>query len=530
MHMKSVMSHNFAVAPQANIPRSSFDRSFGYKTTFKAGYLIPYFIDEVLPGDTFNFHSTIFARMATPIFPLMDNLHLDTQFFFVPNRLLWDNWQKFMGERSPNPSSSISFTIPQMVATAVTGYLNGSLHDYFGLPTQVPGFTHSSLWHRAYNLIYNEWYRDENLQNSSVVDVDDGPDSPTDYVLLRRGKRYDYFTSCLTSPQKGTAVSLPLGTTAPVLTSGTQIQMSTPAVVNAGLQYQLQAGVSEMFLSTAADATNRIVVFGANTGLYTDLSTATAATINQLRLAFQVQELLERDARGGTRYVELIKAHFNVISPDFRLQRPEYLGGGTSLVTMNPIPQTSSTDATSPQGNLAATASVIGHGHGFVKSFVEHGIVMGILSVRADLTYQKGLDRMFSRLTRYDFYFPAFSNLGEQAVLNQEIYCQGTANPTEDAAVFGYQERWSEMRFMLSKITGQYRSNFAQTLDAWHLSQNFTSLPVLDTTFIQETPPMDRVTATTDAAYPDFLMDSYNKYICARPMPRYSVPVSLNRF
>jgi len=524
---RSVMSHEFSQSPQANIPRSHFNRSCGYKTTFDAGYLVPVFVDEALPGDTFNCRMTAFARLATPLHPFMDNLFMDSFFFAVPVRLIWNNWQKFNGEQT-DPGDSTDYVVPTMTSTAVTGYSSGSLHDYFGLPTEVPGLVHSSLWHRAYNLIYNEWFRDENLQDSVVVDLDDGPDSPTDYVLLRRGKRHDYFTSALPWPQKGPAVELPLGTYAPIITDNTipeLVRTSGTAFTDPDLYWSSAAGYTA---AAGGAATSGTVKWGANTGLQADLSAATAATINQLREAFQVQKLYERDARGGTRYTEVIRAHFGVISPDARLQRPEYLGGGSTTVNVNPIPQTSSTDATTPQGNLAAMGTCSIHGHGFSKSFTEHCIIIGMIATRADLNYQQGLDRMFSRSTRFDFYWPALSHIGEQEVLNKEIYAVGSANPTQDDAVFGYQERYAEYRYKPSKITGQFRSNYASTLDSWHLAQDFTSLPALNSTFIEENPPVDRVIAVP--AQPHFLFDAFFSLKCARPMPVYSVPGLIDHF
>lgn len=521
MHLRSVMSHDFSRVPPPKIQRSGFDRSHGCKTTFDAGYLVPVLLDEALPGDSFNLKMTAFARFATPIFPLMDNMFLDTHFFAVPIRLVWDNFQKFNGERR-NPTDSTDYIIPVMTAPATTGYLNGSLSDYFGIPTEVDNFSHSSLWHRAYNLIYNEYYRDQNLQNSVVVDTDDGPDDPADYTLLRRGKRHDYFTSCLPWPQKGPSVELPLGSTAPVVTDGTIPTFTGAGVTNADL-VATNTTVSRMY----PDGVNTFgtLIYGDNTGLEVDLTSATAATINQLRQSFQIQKLYERDARGGTRYTEIIQAHFGVVSPDARLQRPEFLGGGVSPVVINPIAQTSSTDVTSPQGNLAAMGTVSVHGHGFSKSFTEHCLIIGLVSVRADLTYQQGLNRMFSRSTRFDFYWPAFSHLGEQAVLNKEIYLQGTS---ADEDVFGYQERYAEYRYKPSIITGQFRSNFADSLDAWHLSQDFASLPQLNAEFIVENPPVDRVIAVDDA--PHFIFDSFFNYKCARPMPVYSVPGLIDHF
>ena len=530
---RSVMSHEFSQSPQANIPRSQFNRSCGYKTTFDAGYLVPVFVDEALPGDTFNCRMTAFARLATPLHPFMDNLFMDSFFFAVPVRLIWNNWQKFNGEQT-DPGDSTDYVVPTMTSTAGTGYLSGSLHDYFGLPTEVPGLVHSSLWHRAYNLVYNDWFRDENLQGSVIVDLDDGPDSPTDYVLLRRGKRHDYFTSALPWPQKGPAVELPLGTRAPVYGIGPITGQATDPT-DVTIWQGDGSTVASLNSWTLNSNGVRINATGSGTpsssnypNIYADLSAATAATINQLREAFQIQKLYERDARGGTRYTEVIRAHFGVISPDARLQRPEYLGGGSTVVNVNPIPQTSSTDATTPQGNLAAMGTCSIHGHGFSKSFTEHCIIIGMVATRADLNYQQGLDRMFSRSTRFDFYWPALSHIGEQEVLNKEIYAVGSANPTQDDAVFGYQERYAEYRYKPSKITGQFRSNYASTLDSWHLAQDFTSLPALNSTFIEENPPVDRVIAVT--SQPHFLFDSFFSLKCARPMPVYSVPGLIDHF
>lgn len=534
MHIRPHQDYKFSEVPQATIPRSVFNRNHQHKTTFNEGYLIPIYVDEALPGDTFTLKMTMLIRLGTPIVPIMDNLYLDAFFFFVPNRLLWVNWQKFCGEQV-NPGDSTSFTVPQVTYTSATG----NLWDYFGLPLGGNGaggvnFTVSALFSRAYNLIWNQWFRDQNMQNSVVVDTGDGPDNPANYVLLQRGKRHDYFTSALPWPQKGIGVTIPLGTSAPVSGSIVRSTISpipqfqgVTDVTNKNLQ---MTNTNAAQFSTVASGTQN-VKWGDNTGLIlsgatADLTNATAATINSLRQAFQIQKLLERDARGGTRYVEILKSHFGVTSPDARLQRPEYLGGGSAPVIINPVAQTAPTVAgQTPQGNLAAFATLGAHNIGFTKSFVEHGVIIGLVATRAELTYWQGINKMWLRQTRYDFYWPALAHIGEQSILNKEIYANADAN---DPLVFGYQERWAEYRYKPSILSGLHRPAATGSLGFWNLAQAFTTLPTLGNTFIVENAPMQRVLAVSGA--PHFIFDSYLQVKCARPMPIYSVPGLIDHF
>jgi len=526
--MKSVMNHVFSQIPDVKIQRSKFNRSHGHKTTFDSGYLVPIYVDEALPGDTFILKMSCLCRMATPVKPIMDNLFLDVFFFAVPNRLVWEHWKNFCGEKIA-PDDETEYVIPTMTAPAVTGYVNGSLHDYLGLPTEVASLSHSALWHRAYNLIYNEWFRDQNLIDPVTVDVGDSASDPANYVLLKRCKRHDYFTSCLPWPQKGDSVLLPLGDEAPVYGIG-KINLNKLTNYTVYDATKLTGTTAYAYgESIDYDTTDcRFVVAQDANGypdIHADLTNATAATINQLREAFQVQRMLERDARGGSRYIEIVRSHFGVVSPDARQQRPEYLGGGTINIHTNPVVQNSATGASgTPQGNLSAFATGSGQ-NGFTKSFTEHCVIIGLANVRADLTYQQGLNRMFSRSTRYDFFWPSLANIGEQAVLNKEIFCIGDSN---DDLPFGYQERYAEYRYKPSIITGKFRSNVAGTLEVWHLSQAFANLPVLGQTFIEENPPIDRVVAVDTE--PQFLFDSYFDLQCIRPMPVYSVPGMIDHF
>jgi len=535
MKNRTVMKQDYATIGHANVPRSTFNLSFGHKTTFDAGYLIPHFIQEVVPGDLHRVTANCFVRLATPINPIMDSIKIEQQFFFVANRLMWDNWQPFMGEQV-NPGDSTDFLIPTMEATntANPNWAEGTVSDYFGLPikTTIPNGIISALPYRAMNRCWFEWYRDENLQDSPVLNTDDGPDNVSDYPLRRRGKRHDYFTSCLPWPQKGPGVDLPLGETAPVIGGG---ETTAPKWTNfdgsielGSLQQENDFNVKtnpggiysgDMYLTTDSAESNMIA----------DLSEATNATINDLRQAFQLQKLQERDARGGTRYTELILSHFGVRSSDQRLQRPELLTTASMSVGITQVPQTSGspgdTDYTpTPQGNLSAYG-IAGGSAGFTKAFTEHGYIIGFISARADLTYQTGIDRHWTRSTKYDHYWPALAKIGEQAVKNREIYATGTATDDE---IFGYQERWAEMRQNLSKITGLFRSKATASLDAWHLSQDFDATPALNNTFIQDDPPIDRVIAVTDE--PHFLLDAYFQHKATRPLPADGAPGYIDHF
>lgn len=525
--------HLFSQVPSTQIPRSVFDRSHGYKTTFNSGYLVPFYVDEVLPGDSFKLTATLFARLATPIVPFMDNLYLETFFFFVPNRLVWDNWQKFNGEQK-NPNDPTDFLIPTVSGMNVQ---NQTLWDYFGLPTNVnKALKVNALPFRAYNLIFNEWFRDENLQESLTVPTGDGPDDLSNYKLVRRGKRHDYFTSCLPWPQKGPGVEISIGGSANVTITGngapyferSEAVITQPAGVLLALNAPssaISSPVSYRTVASTGDVAGQLSWQNPALKGTADLSSATPISINDLRQAFQIQKLYERDARGGTRYTEILRSHFGVISPDARLQRPEYLGGSSARISINPVQQTSATNDITPQGNLAAFGVASDSFNGFSKSFVEHGYVFGFVNVRADLTYQQGLNRMWSRQSRFDFYWPVLAHLGEQAVLNKEIYAQGTA---DDDKVFGYQERYAEYRYYPGQITGKFRSTDPQPLDSWHLAQKFSSLPTLSSQFIQDNPPVERVVAVTNE--PQFLFDSYIRLKCARPMPVYSVPGLVDHF
>ena len=538
--MKSVMNAHFSQVPKAEIPRSSFQRDFGYKTAIDFDFLYPIMAEEMLPADTANVNLFALARLATPIFPIMDNMYIDTFYFSIPYRLVFDNWRKMMGEQD-NPGDSVDYLIPTMVSPATTGYAEDSIHDYLDITPGVPDLEHSVLWHRAYNLVWNEWFKDENIQTAVPVNLDDGPDLPADYTLLKRGKRHDYFTSCLPFAQKdyGNPVLLPLGETAP-------ITGAAPAIADGNMQWteggnfaEMQMDAGQLYTAPLPGLTPVTALeYGAGlladaddpaSTMQADLSTATAATINQLRLAFQIQKMYERDARGGSRYVEIIKSHFGVTTPSAGW-RTEYLGGGSTPIGITPVPQTTDSldvaGGDTPQGHLAGYGTADISGNGFTKSFTEHCLVLGLVCARADLTYQQGLPRKFSRKTRFDHYFPALSHIGEQAVLQKEIFASGI--PAEDDLVLGYQERWAEMRYSKSAITGAMRSTHSLTLDPWHLSQDFATAPTLSPSFIEQNTPMDRAIAAPDEKH--LIFDSYTKFRHARPMPTYSTPGLIDHF
>lgn len=522
--MKTVMNAHFTQVPKAEIPRSSFQRDFGYKTAIDFDFLYPIMCEEMLPADTATVRLHAFARLATPIFPVMDNMYIDTFYFSIPYRLVFDNWRKMMGEQD-SPGDSIDFLIPTMTSPTGTGYGEDSIHDYMDIPPGVPDLEHSALWHRAYNLVFNEWFKDENLtaDNDTPVNKGDGPDDPDDYTLQKRGKRLDYFTSCLPFAQKdyGNPVLLPLGESAPV-----KVDTNTQEYVNvlnaAGTPHNLNQDSAGVFIETTVPELG-------SEDLFADLSEATAATINQLRLAFQIQKMYERDARGGSRYVEIIKSHFGVTTPSAGW-RTEYLGGGSTPIQVTQVAQTAEDSQApgteNPVGHLAAFATSNISGNGFTKSFTEHCLVLGLVCARADLTYQNGLPRKFQRKTRFDHYFPALSHIGEQAVLQSEIFASGV--PAEDDLVFGYQERWAEMRYSKSAVTGAMRSTHSATLDPWHLSQDFGNAPTLGNLFIQQDTPIERVIATPNEKH--LIFDSFTQFRHARPMPTYSTPGLIDHF
>ncbi len=567
---RNVESH-FALNPtRIDLSRSTFDRSASVKTSFNAGDIVPFFLEEVLPGDTFNVKSSKVVRMQTLLTPMMDNVYLDTYYFFVPNRLVWKHWKEFNGENTESAwISQTTYEVPQITAPAGTGWNVGTIADYFGIPTGVPNLSVSALPFRAYALIMNEWFRDQNLSDPLVVPDDDatvaGVNTGTFVSDVAKGgkpytaaKYHDYFTSCLPSPQKGPDVTIPVASAGEyaVVGNGKAFPLGFTSDNFGGYSYVRRSDGSETFgyvkaavgaplgVSSSSSADEISVStpngtfkpFGVPTKeqLGGDLSksgliaisdgSGAVATINQLRLAFQIQKLYERDARGGSRYIEILKSHFGVTSPDARLQRPEYLGGNRVPININQVIQQSGTGSGSstPQGTVVGMSQTTDSHADFIKSFTEHGFIIGVMVARYDHTYQQGLDRLWSRKDRFDYYWPVFANIGEQAVKNKEIYAQGNA---EDDEVFGYQEAWADYRYKPNRVTGEMRSAFAQSLDVWHLADDYASRPSLSDSWIREDKTnIDRVLAVTSENSNQFFADIYVQNRATRPMPMYSVP------
>lgn len=535
--------YNFAQNPQVGVSRSRFQRNSDNKTTFNTGDLIPVYLDEVLPGDTHQVDVACVMRMATPIFPVMDNAFCDFYFFFVPNRLLWEHWKEFMGENKETAwTPKTEYSVPQVTAPT-GGWEEGTLADYLGLPTKVEGISVSALPGRAYGLIYNEWFRNQNVTQPTLVEVTDATttgkndgSATNDSAItlakpLKAAKVFDYYTGALPEPQKGEPITIPLGGLAPVTgysENGTKNDNRIDLVSYSATAGTVAPSIENLYAEDVIKNGYMATLRGSNedgTGgdrmyLAADMSSVTAATINQLRQAFQIQKLLEKDARGGTRYREVLREHFGVISPDSRMQIPEYLGGYRLPINVSQVIQTSSSDETSPLGNTAALSVTTMNKPMFTKSFTEHGFIMGLAVVRTDQTYQQGIERMWSRKGRYDYYWPVLANIGEQAILNKEIYAQGN---TADEEAFGYQEAWADYRYKPSKVTGLFRSNAAQSLDAWHYAQDYDALPTLSTAWMEQTDTeMKRTLAVQNQ--PDFIADFYFMNKTTRCMPVYSIP------
>lgn len=556
---RNAESH-FAVNPtRIDMSRSRFDRSSSYKTTFNVGQIIPFYVDEVLPGDTFSIDTSKVVRMQTLLTPVMDDIFLDTYYFFVPNRLTWSHWKQFMGENTESAwIPSVEYEVPQLTAPE-GGWNIGTIADYMGIPTGVSGLSVNALPFRAYALIMNEWFRDENLSDPLNIPVTDatvqGVNTGTFVTDVAKGglpytaaKYHDYFTSALPAPQKGPDVTIPVASAVqyPVIpldknvsfdSSGIgmrlgDVETSNPVIPSNGTYYPLNygggsgsgspLGKTGFYIGSLENNPQGSALAPLNLWAVGD-GTVQAATINQLRLAFQIQKLYERDARGGTRYIEILKSHFGVTSPDARLQRPEYLGGNRIPININQVVQSSSTDASgTPQGNTAAYSLTSDNHSDFTKSFVEHGFLIGVMVARYRHTYQQGLERFWSRKDRFDYYFPVFANIGEQAIKNKEIYAQGTE---KDDEVFGYQEAWADYRYRPNRVTGEMRSSAPQSLDVWHLGDDYESLPSLSDSWIREdSKTVNRVLAVSDNVSAQLFCDIYVRNLCTRPMPLYSIP------
>jgi hypothetical protein len=551
---RNTESH-FSLAPHVDISRSRFDRSASLKTSFNVGDVVPFFLDEVLPGDTFSVDTSKVVRMQTLLTPMMDNVYLDTYYFFVPNRLVWDHWKQFCGENTESAwIPETEYTMPQITSPANSGWAVGTLADYFGIPTGVPGLSVSSLPFRAYALIINEWFRDQNLQDPLVVPTDDstvaGVNSGTFVTDVAKGgkpfiaaKYHDYFTSCLPSPQKGPDVLIPSATAGeyPVVPRSNVVPSNlldgttyTAKIYNAGsnanatkagigfyVSEDMQTGTqTDGLITSGSRNTDSIPVIN---NLWAVASGGLGATINQLRLAFQIQKFYEQQARGGSRYTEVVRSFFGVTSPDSRLQRPEYLGGNRVPINVNQIIQQSGTESSgTPQGTVVGQSLTTDSHSDFTKSFTEHGLIIGLMVARYDHTYQQGLNRLWSRKDKFDFYWPVFANIGEQPVKNKEIYAQGNA---KDDEVFGYQEAWADYRYKPNMVTGEMRSAYAQSLDVWHLADDYNALPTLSDAWIREDKStVDRVLAVQSSVSNQLFADIYVKNLCTRPMPMYSIP------
>lgn len=577
---RNTESH-FSLLPRVDISRSRFDRSSSVKTTFNTGDIVPFFLEEVLPGDTFNVKTSKVVRMQTLLTPLMDNLYLDTYYFFVPNRLVWQHWKEFCGENTESAwIPETEYAMPQITSPASTGWEVGTIADYFGIPTGVANLSVSALPFRAYALIMNEWFRDENLQDPLVVPVDDatvaGVNSATFVTDVAKGgkpykaaKYHDYFTSALPAPQKGPDVSIPvsLGSKLPVYGTGDPLFLTdgnyTYPFLSVGQSLGGLSLTGNAIANTGVTGAKVGDIYGNGNGFYSESNpdsgsanwkgkvmgvptkdkmdqlavpgvvgsglvavndgSVSVATINQLRLAFQIQKFYERQARGGSRYTEVVRSFFGVTSPDARLQRPEYLGGNRVPININQVIQQSGTEsATTPQGTVVGMSQTTDTNSDFTKSFTEHGLIIGVMVARYDHTYQQGLDRLWSRKDKFDFYWPVFANIGEQAIKNKEIYAQGTP---EDDEVFGYQEAWAEYRYKPNRVTGEMRSSYAQSLDVWHLADDYSKLPSLSSEWIQEdASTVNRVLAVSDNLSAQFFADIYVRNLCTRPMPMYSIP------